>query len=65
MSERIPVRSDPAPAPGDPYSPAIRSGFVFLAGQGPFRPDGWKVEESFQDLPGFEIEVDAVVAMDG
>lgn len=65
MSERILVRSDSAPAPGGTYSPAIRSGFVFLARQGPFRPDGWKVEGSLEDLPGFEIEVDAVVAMDG
>ena|SRR5436190_23779455 len=50
MSERIPIRSDAAPAPGGPYSQAIRSaGFVFLAGQGPFRPDGSKVDGSFED----------------
>ena len=36
MSERIPIRSEEAPAPGGPYSQAIRSGgFLFLAGQGP------------------------------
>jgi reactive intermediate/imine deaminase len=50
MSERVPVRSDGAPPPGGPYSQAIRSGgFVFLAGQGPFRPDGSKVEGPFED----------------
>jgi 2-iminobutanoate/2-iminopropanoate deaminase len=126
MSERISIRSDAAPPPGGPYSQAIRSGgFLFLAGQGPFRPDGSKVEGSFEeqarqtlrnleavaaaagasladavrvgvylrdmsnfaalnrvyaeffrepmparttiqsDLPGFEIEVDAVLAMGG
>jgi 2-iminobutanoate/2-iminopropanoate deaminase len=126
MSERTPVRSDAAPPPGGPYSQAIRSGgFLFLAGQGPFRADGSKVEGSFEeqarqtlsnleavaqaagasladavrvgvylrdmsnfpamnkvyteffrdpmparttiqsDLPGFEIEVDAVLAMSG
>jgi len=126
MTERTPVRSDAAPPPGGPYSQAIRSGgFLFLAGQGPFRHDGTKVEGSFEeqarqtlsnleavaqaagasladavrvgvylrdmsnfpamngvyaeffrdpmparttiqsDLPGFEIEVDAVLAMSG
>jgi 2-iminobutanoate/2-iminopropanoate deaminase len=126
MSERTPVRSKDAPPPGGPYSQAIRSGgFLFLAGQGPFRPDGTKVESSFEDqarqafrnleavaraggaslakavrvgvylrdmsnfaamnkvyaeffrepmparttiqsdLPGFEIEVDAIIAVDG
>ena len=126
MSERTPILSDAAPPPGGPYSQAIRSGgFLFLAGQGPFRADGSKVEGSFEeqarqtfrnleavaaaagaslgdavrvgvylrdmsnfpalngvyaeffrdpmparttiqsDLPGFEIEVDAVLAMGG
>ena len=126
MTERTPIRSDMAPPPGGPYSQAIRSGgFLFLAGQGPFRHDGSKVEGSFEeqarqtfsnleavaqaagasladavrvgvylrdmsnfpamnkvyaeffrdpmparttiqsDLPGFEIEVDAVLAMSG
>jgi len=126
MTERTPIRSDVAPPPGGPYSQAIRSGgFLFLAGQGPFRHDGSKVEGSFEeqarqtlsnleavaqaagasladavrvgvylrdmsnfpamkrvyaeffrdpmparttiqsDLPGFEIEVDAVLAMSG
>jgi len=33
-----------------PYSQAIKSGgFLFLAGQGPFRPDGSKVEGPFED----------------
>jgi 2-iminobutanoate/2-iminopropanoate deaminase len=47
---RIPVRSADAPSPTGPYSQAIRSGrFVFLAGQGPFRPDGSKVDSSFEE----------------
>ena len=47
---RIPVRAADAPAPTGPYSQAIRSGgFLFLAGQGPFRPDGSKVESSFEE----------------
>ena len=47
---RIPFRADNAPPPAGPYSQAIRSGgFLFLAGQGPFRPDGSKVESSFED----------------
>ena len=50
MSERTPIRTDAAPAPAGPYSQAIKSGgFVFLAGQAPFRPDGSKVEGSFED----------------
>ena len=50
MSERIPIRTEEAPPPGGPYSQAIRSGgFLFLAGQGPFRIDGTKVEGSFED----------------
>jgi reactive intermediate/imine deaminase len=47
---RIPVRAADAPPPTGPYSQAIRSGgFLFLAGQGPFRPDGSKVESSFEE----------------
>jgi 2-iminobutanoate/2-iminopropanoate deaminase len=126
MTDRTPFLSKEAPPPGGPYSQAIRSGgFLFLAGQGPFRPDGSKVESSFEDqarqtfrnleavaaaaggslanavrvgvylrdmanfaamntvyaeflrepmparttiqsnLPGFDIEVDAIIAMDG
>lgn len=126
MTDRTPFNTKEAPPPGGPYSQAIRSGgFLFLAGQGPFRPDGSKVESSFEDqarqtfrnleavaaaaggsladavrvgvylrdmsnfavmnkvyaeflrepmparttiqsnLPGFDIEVDAVIAMDG
>ena len=50
MSDRSPIRTDAAPAPAGPYSQAIRSGgFLFLAGQAPFRPDGSKVEGSFED----------------
>ena len=50
MSDRTPIRADDAPAPAGPYSQAIKSGgFLFLAGQAPFRPDGSKVEGSFED----------------
>jgi reactive intermediate/imine deaminase len=50
MTERIPFKADGAPPPAGPYSHAIRSGgFLFLAGQGPFRADGSKVESSFED----------------
>ena len=50
MSERTPIRADGAPAPTGPYSQAIKSGgFLFLAGQGPFRPDGSKVDGPFED----------------
>jgi reactive intermediate/imine deaminase len=45
-----PISSQDAPPPGGAYSQAIAAGeFVFLAGQGPFRPDGSKVESSFED----------------
>lgn len=47
---RIPVRSAEAPSPTGPYSQGIRSGgFLFLAGQGPFRSDGSKVDSSFEE----------------
>jgi reactive intermediate/imine deaminase len=120
------IRSPDAPPPGGVYSQAIRAGnLVFLAGQGPFRPDGEKVDGGFEaqarqtlqnlvavataaggslahavrvgvflrdmgnfpamneiyreffpqpyparttiqsDLPGFEIEIDAVLWLDG
>ena len=50
MTDRTPFRAEDAPAPAGPYSQAIRSGgFVYLAGQGPFRQDGSKVESSFED----------------
>jgi 2-iminobutanoate/2-iminopropanoate deaminase len=50
MTDRTPFRSQEAPPPAGPYSQAIRSGgFVYLAGQGPFRSDGSKVESSFED----------------
>jgi 2-iminobutanoate/2-iminopropanoate deaminase len=39
-----------APQPAGAYSQAIATGeLVFLAGQGPFRPDGSKVDGSFDD----------------
>jgi reactive intermediate/imine deaminase len=45
-----PVSSSNAPAPGGAYSQAIAAGpFVFLAGQGPFLPDGSKVEGAFEE----------------
>src|SRR5947208_17200428 len=45
-----PVTSSAAPPPGGAYSQAIVAGqLVFLAGQGPFRPDGSKVEGPFED----------------
>lgn len=48
--ERTAFRAKDAPPPGGPYSQAIRSGgFLFLAGQGPFRADGSKVESGFED----------------
>lgn len=44
------VWSTGAPPPGGAYSQAIAAGpFVFLAGQGPFRTDGSKVEGSFEE----------------
>jgi len=50
MTDRTPFKSSDAPPPAGPYSQAIRSGgFLFLSGQGPFRPDGSKVETSFED----------------
>ena len=50
MSERIPFQTPEAPKPAGPYSQAIRSGgLLFLAGQGPFRPDGSKVEGAFDE----------------
>ncbi len=50
MTERIPIRSEDAPAPGGPYTQAIRSGgFLFLAGQAPFRADGSRVDGPFED----------------
>ena len=42
------IRSDEAPPPGGVYSQGVRAGgFVFLAGQGPFRPDGAKADGGF------------------
>ena len=50
MTDRHAFRAENAPAPAGPYSQAIKSGgLVFLAGQGPFRPDGSKIESPFED----------------
>src|SRR5258708_9378084 len=50
MNKRIPFQPPDAPQPAGPYSQAIRSGgLLFLAGQGPFRPDGSKVEGAFDE----------------
>ena len=44
------VSTQSAPPPGGAYSQAIAAGnLVFLAGQGPFKPSGEKVEGSFED----------------
>jgi reactive intermediate/imine deaminase len=44
------VSTQSAPPPGGAYSQAIAAGnLVFLAGQGPFRPSGEKVDGSFED----------------
>ena len=41
MSNRIRISSEEAPRPAGPFSQAIRVGdLLFLAGQGPFAPDG-------------------------
>jgi 2-iminobutanoate/2-iminopropanoate deaminase len=43
------IQSSDAPPPGGVYSQAIRAGnLVFLAGQGPVRSDGEKVEGTFE-----------------
>ncbi len=47
---REPITTDAAPRPGGPYSQAIRVGdLLFLAGQGPFAPDGSFVGPSIND----------------
>lgn len=44
------IQTQSAPPPGGAYSQAIAAGnLVFLAGQGPFRPSGEKVEGSFEE----------------
>jgi 2-iminobutanoate/2-iminopropanoate deaminase len=44
------VTTQSAPAPGGAYSQAIAAGnLVFLAGQGPYKPSGERVEGSFED----------------
>lgn len=47
-SVRRSIRTDQAPAPGGPYSQAVAAaGLLFLAGQGPVRPDGSEVTGGF------------------
>lgn len=47
---KLPIKTKSAPPPGGAYSQAIAAGnLVFLAGQGPFRPSGEKVEGSFEE----------------
>ena len=44
------VRTDAAPPPSGAYSQGIRAGdFLFLSGQGPFRPDGSIADGSFEE----------------
>ena len=44
------VSTQSAPPPGGAYSQAIAAGnLVFLAGQGPFKPSGEKVDGTFED----------------
>jgi len=44
------ISSPEAPQPAGTYSPGIVAGpFIFLAGQGPFDPDGQRVGETFAD----------------
>ena len=51
MTDRTPIHAQDAPPAAGPYSHAIKSGgFVFLAGQAPFRKDGSKVEGSFEEM---------------
>ena len=46
---KSPVLTANAPAPAGPYSQAIIAGrSVFLAGQGPFRADGIRIDSSFE-----------------
>jgi 2-iminobutanoate/2-iminopropanoate deaminase len=50
VTDRTPIRAQDAPPAGGPYSHAIKSGgLIFLAGQGPFRKDGSKVEGPFEE----------------
>jgi reactive intermediate/imine deaminase len=49
LAKRV-VITDAAPQPSGAYTQAIVAGpFVFLAGQGPFTPDGVPVSGSFED----------------
>lgn len=58
-----PVVTAAAPQPGGPYSQAVRSGhLVFLAGQGPIRPDGSAVAGSFEEQARQAFENLAAVA---
>lgn len=50
MTDRTPYLSRDAAPPAGPYSQVMKTGrLLFLSGQGPFLPDGSKVESSFED----------------
>lgn len=58
-----PISTQSAPPPGGAYSQAIAAGnLVFLAGQGPFRLNGEKVEGSFEEEARQTFENLAAVA---
>ena len=67
MTDRTPIHAADAPPAAGPYSHAIKSaGLVFLAGQGPFRKDGSRVEGSFEDQARQTFEnLEAVAAAAG
>jgi 2-iminobutanoate/2-iminopropanoate deaminase len=57
------IETKSAPPPGGAYSQAIAAGnLVFLAGQGPFRPSGEKLEGSFDEQARQTFENLAAVA---
>jgi len=67
VTDRTPIHAADAPPAGGPYSHAIKSaGLVFLAGQGPFRKDGSRVEGSFEEQARQTFEnLEAVAAAAG
>jgi reactive intermediate/imine deaminase len=54
VPDRTPIRTDEAPAPSGGYSQGIRTAapLLFLAGQGPFEPDGTLVAASVTEQTG-------------
>jgi reactive intermediate/imine deaminase len=64
---REPVRTDSAPAPSGAYSQAIRAGgLAFLAGQGPYDPDGNLVDGTVAEQVRQTLEnLDAVARAAG